>query len=339
MTDVEALHCGGFAYAELGQVWKEATLSVLWSAHRILALRGARGGVWPQRGSGVRASTLGCAGHPTHGEEMEKLNLGITGDTIPALGLGTFGIGGKFKPDGSSLIENIAIIKKAIEMGYTLIDTAESYCGGQSEVIVGEVIKDFPRDDLFIVSKISPENCKFLKVIKSAKQSVARLGTHMDMCLVHMPPKNSISETIIAMEKLIDMGLTRHIGISNFNERQTIEAAYAVKKYTIAVNQSEMSLDAQNLSVLDTCRNLGISFMAYRPLGNGDLLKNPKFSEVKKMGKKYKKTGVQTALRWVMDMDIPTLVNSTNETHLKENLGALDWNLGDDWDTLAAEFR
>lgn len=339
MTDVEALHCGGFAYAELGQVWKEATLSVLWSAHRIPALRGARGGVRLQRGSGVRVSTLGRAGHPIHGGKMETFNLGITGDKIPALGLGTFGIGGKFKPDGSSLIKNVAIIKKAIEMGYTLIDTAEGYCGGQSEVIIGEAIKDFSRDDLFIVSKISPENCKFLKVIKSAKGIVARLGTHMDMCLVHMPPKNPIPETIIAMEKLIDMGLTRHIGISNFNERQTIEAAYSVKKHTIAVNQSEMSLASQNFSVLDTCRSLGISFMSYRPLENGDLLKNPKFSEIKKTGKKYGKTGVQTALRWVMDMSIPTLVKSATEAHLKENLGALDWNLGSDWDKLESVFR
>lgn len=270
---------------------------------------------------------------------MDKFELGRTGEKIPALGLGTFGVGGKFRPDGTNDAKNIEVVEKAVGMGYTLIDTAEAYGGGHTEELVGKAIQGIPRDELFIVSKVSPENCKFLKVIRSGKGSARRLGKYVDLFLIHTPPKCPIKETVLGMEKLVDMGLVRYIGVSNFSPQQTIDAVYAAKKHPIVANQSEMNLIDQSAGVLDVCRDYGLSFMGYRPLGGGALLKDPRVSEIKKLAEKHSKTPAQVALRWVLDMNIITIVKSSSEKHLKENLGAVGWNLGDDWDGLRKAFQ
>jgi diketogulonate reductase-like aldo/keto reductase len=269
---------------------------------------------------------------------MKFRKLGKTGEKIPALGLGTFGMGGIFSPDHGGDRKAVELLRKAIGMGYTLIDTAEMYGGGHSEELVGEAIKGMDRGKLFIVSKVPPEHAHFIPLINSAKKSMERLGTTIDLYLIHMPPRCALKETIRGLEKVVDMGIARHIGVSNFGEALTLEALQLSKKHEIVVNQSELNLAEQNLKLLDLCQEVGVTFMAYRPLGQGDLFKHPKWKELKKIGKKHRKTAVQTALRWVLDTDAVTIVKSSNLKHLKENLGSLGWELGEEWEGLRDSF-
>lgn len=268
---------------------------------------------------------------------MEYIKLGQTGERIPVLGLGTYLMGGGHSPNNLRDKDWVQAIRAAAEMGYTLIDTAEEYGAGHSEELVGEAIKPLDRDELFIVSKVSPDR-RFLDIIRSAKASVKRLGTHMDLYLIHMPPHGPMKQTIHGLEKVVDMGMARHIGVSNFNEKLTLEAMQFTSKYPIVVNQSELSLTDSHLALLDACNGLGVTFMAYSPLGRGRLFKHPKFGVLEEFAKKLGKTPVQVALRWTIEAGTQTLVKSDSIPHLEENLGSLGWKLGGDWGKLTDAF-
>lgn len=256
---------------------------------------------------------------------------------MPVLGLGTYLMGGAHHQDHSRDKGWTQAIRAAAEMGYTLIDTAEEYGAGHSEELVGEAIKPLNRDELFIVSKVSPER-RFLDIIRSAKASAKRLGTYMDLYLIHMPPHGPLKQTIHGLEKVVDMGLARYIGVSNFGEKLTEEALHLARKHPIVANQSELSLTDSNLALLDACQNWGITFMAYSPLGRGRLFRHAQFGKLEELSRKRGKTPVQIALRWTIDAGALTLVKSDTVPHLRENLGALGWTLGNDWEELAEIF-
>ncbi|MBR9689324.1 MAG: aldo/keto reductase [Candidatus Altiarchaeota archaeon] len=269
---------------------------------------------------------------------MDFIKLGRTREKIPALGIGTYWGDMGEKHTVASDNEKTNSLKKAIEMGYTLIDTAESYGMGHSEKIVGRAIKEFTRDDLFIITKVSPENDGFVSLINAAKNSMKRLGTHIDLYLLHMPPKRPMAETIRALETVVDMGISRHIGVSNFNEKQIQKAFYSTKRYDLVANQSELSLIQQNTETVEFCEDFGITYMAHRPLGSGKAFKHPGFLELKRVADKLKKTPAQVALRWVLDTGAGAIIGSNDAKHQKENLGALNWTLEKDWDLLRDSF-
>lgn len=260
---------------------------------------------------------------------MERIKLGKTGEKIPALGLGTFGMGGRFSPDYSRDTCWVELIKKAVEMGYTLIDTAEIYGLGHAEELVGRAIKELERDELFIISKVRPENCRFLDTLKAGLKSCERLGTYIDLYMIHSPPPpRFLPEMVRAMETLVEMGMVRYIGVSNFNQEGTEAVMELAKKNEIVANESELSLiEKRNLSLVEWCKRRGITYIAYSPLGRGDLFHHPVYERVKEVAEKMGKTPVQVALRWVLDRGVGVLVMSSKEEHLKENLGALGWKL------------
>lgn len=265
---------------------------------------------------------------------MEFVELGGTGEKIPALGLGTYGMGGGFRQDRSRDDESVEAIRAALEMGYTLIDTAEAYGNGHSEELVGEAIEPFERDELFIVSKVSPDHSHFTQLVRAAKGSVERLGTHMDLYLMHMPPRAPLRETVLGLEKVVDMGLARYVGVSNFDAELTRRAVGLAGNRPIVANQSEHSLLEPRLPLLEACRRMGVTFMAYSPLGWGELFDHPLFPKLEASAREMGRTAVQSALRWVIESGAVALVKSENPSHLEENLGALGWELGDKWGEL-----
>lgn len=260
---------------------------------------------------------------------MEFVRLGKTGEKIPSLGLGTFGIGGKFSAERSKDEYWIKLIRNAIEMGYTLIDTAEVYGKGHCEEIIGKAIKVFDREDLFIISKVSPENASLLKVLRSGLKSYERLGTYIDLYLIHFPPPlHFLPQMIRGMEKLVEMGIVRYIGVSNFSIELTKLAVELSKKEEIVANESELSLIfRKNLPLVEWCNKEKITFIAYSPLAQGEIFTHEIFKKLKEIGKKIGKSPVQIAIRWVLDKKTAALVMSSKEDHLRENLGALGWNL------------
>lgn len=260
---------------------------------------------------------------------MEFKELSNTGVKIPVIGMGTWGIGGGLSPDYSSDEYSIKALRKGIELGMTLIDTAEMYGKGHSEEIVGEAIKIFPRENLFIVTKVLPENLRYNDLINAAYRSLKRLDTeYIDLYLIHAPnPKIPIKESMQAMEKLFNEGIVKFIGVSNFDVAQIEQARAYLSKTDIVVNQVEYSLIERRIEkdILPYCQKNKIIVMAYCPLARGIL---PKNQFLKEIGLKYGKTAAQVALNWLIGKDsVVAIPKAIKIEHLKENAESTGWRL------------
>lgn len=258
-------------------------------------------------------------------------------DKIPAIGMGTWRIGGDFSPDHSKdelWIDALRFgIKYSIEkVGLALIDTAELYGAGHSEELVGEAIKDFSRDEVFIVTKVKPENLSYDRLIKAAKSSLRRLQTDfIDLYLVHWPnPRIPISETMKAMEKLYNEGLIKHIGVSNFDKELLEEARSCLSAADIIANQVKYSLLDRGIEndLLPYCQKEKIIVMAYTPIERGRVLH---LKSVIRIAEKYGKTPAQVALNWLISKpSVVAIPKSENKNHIKENIDAMGWRLDEE---------
>ena len=253
---------------------------------------------------------------------------------IPSVGLGTWLIGGDTETDYSKDKESVETIKKAVEMGYTLIDTAEMYGNGHCEELIGKAIKGLDRKKLFIVSKVKNVNLHYDDVIDSAKNSLKRLNMgYIDLYLIHFPNDDiPLKETVKALDHLVEQKLVRYIGVSNFTLKRLKEAE-KYSKNKIVANQIEYSLLTRNKGryanntdmekkTIPYCQKNGIIVMAERPIERGILLKpHPVLDN---LAKKYNKTRSQIAINWLISKEnIIAIPKSANLVHLKDNLGAL----------------
>ena len=261
---------------------------------------------------------------------MEKKELGKTGEKIPVLGLGTWGIGGFFNPDYQRDKECVEVLAKGIELGMNFIDTAEMYAQGHSEELVGEAIKKFKREEVFIATKVSPENLYYETVIKAAKASLSRLkSSYIDLYQVHWPnPSIPIKETMRAMEYLVDKGMVRYIGVSNFSIRQVEEARSSLAKYELVSNQVKYSLLDRSIEkdLLPYCQREGLTVIAYSPLDKGNLVRFEKRGE--NLIKKYNKSFAQIALNWLISKPMVIAIPKTSKlTHLMEIYHSQGWRI------------
>lgn len=271
--------------------------------------------------------------------DLNNMEYKVIGNVkIPALGLGTWLMGGGHEADYSEDQEAIQAIKSAIDLGYDHIDTAEYYGNGHCEELVGEAIKDINRQRLFITSKVWTTNLKYRDVISAAKRSLKRLGTdYIDLYLIHSPSETiPISETMKAFDYLVDNKLIKHIGVSNFKVSQLIEAQKHTQ-HKISVNQIEYSLLTRNKGkysgninmeseTIPYCQENNIIVVAERPVERGMILKSHPL--LNRLEKKYAKTKAQIAMNWLISKkNIVTIPKSTSVNHLKENLGSMGWQM------------
>ena len=252
--------------------------------------------------------------------------------------------------DASEDTEGIAAISKALEFGYTHIDTAEMYGAGHSEELVGVAINDFDRGSLFITTKVLPQHLRYDDCIKAAEGSLRRLQTdYIDLYLIHIPnPEIPIKETMMAMGTLVRQEKIRFIGVSNFSVEQLKEAQkYAENK--IVNNQIEYNLLTRHSGmynvnieseIIPFCQENDIIITAWKPLVKGRLFRE-KNKLLEEISKDYNKTLAQIAINWLINKkNIITIPKSTSIEHLKENLGALGWKLcTEDMRRLDEEFR
>ncbi|MEM4882992.1 MAG: aldo/keto reductase [Nitrososphaerota archaeon] len=265
---------------------------------------------------------------------MEYRRLGKTGEKIAAIGLGTWGIGGGMSPDYSADKQAIEAIQYAIELGMNHIDTAEIYGGGHSEELVGEAIKKFRRDEVFIASKVWHTNLKYDDVLRACERSLKRLQTsHIDLYYIHWPnPLIPLSETMRALERLHDEGRIRYIGVSNFSASLIEEARSYLSHADIVANQVEYSLYERSIErdLIPYCYEKGITVVAYSPLGQGKLYRELSSSRpskrvrvLREVAERYSKTPIQVALNWVIWREhVITIPKSIRKEHLEENAGA-----------------
>ena len=259
---------------------------------------------------------------------------------ISLIGQGCMGIGGEFSEDASNYQEHLKALKIGIDLGMNLIDTAEVYAAGNSEKIIGEAIKG-KRDEIYLATKVSPENHKFVDLVKSAENSLKRLSTdYLDLYQIHWPnPSVPIEETLKAMIKLLDSGKVRNIGICNFSIREIKEAEKFLGKYKFLSNQVEYNLFDRHIedSLLPYGRSKNLLTIAYSPLDKGKTQDSNENNILNKLSKKYNKTPSQIALNWIINQELVVAIpKSTNPKHIVENASCLDFKITDsDYDLIS----
>lgn len=258
-----------------------------------------------------------------------------SGKEIPALGLGTWNMGEM----RSSAPQEVESIRKAIDLGMTLIDTAEMYADGRSEEVVGTAIAG-RRDEVFLVSKVYPWNASARSTIEACERSLARLGTdRLDLYLLHWRGDHPLEETVAAFEKLKKAGKIGDWGVSNF-DTDDMEELFAVPDgKNCAANQVLYNLSRRGpeFSLLPWCQWHSVPLMAYSPIEQGRILNN---HELIRIAKAYQATPAQLALAFLLEREgVIAIPKSASAARVEENRGATDLEITDeDWATLDAAF-
>ena len=255
---------------------------------------------------------------------MEFKDLGKTGEKIPTIGWGTWKYGADPK-------EEVSALKLGFERGFRFVDTAEMY---NSEAIVGEAIKD--AGDIFVATKVSPSHFDYDGVMNACDGSLKRLGIRqIDLYQLHWPNKSiPISETMRAMEKLVDDGKIRYIGVSNFSESEIEEAQSVLKHNEIVSDQVEYSVLVRQIEdgLMDYCRKNRITIIAYSPLAQGKLY-SKKYSRLYELlegiGRSHGKNATQVALNWVVSKEnVVAIPKAGSVKHVLEDCESVGWKLG-----------
>jgi 2,5-diketo-D-gluconate reductase B len=239
---------------------------------------------------------------------------------IPAFGLGTFRLKGQVVIDS---------VKNGLDVGYRAIDTAQIY-GNEAEV--GQAIAEcgVARDALFITTKIWTDNYAKAKLVPSLKESLAKLRTdHVDLTLIHWPsPGNAVpvAEFMGALAEAKAQGLTKRIGVSNFNIALMKEAIAAVGAENIATNQIELHPYLQNRKVAAFAKSQGIHITSYMTLAYGKVIADP---VIEAIAKAHGATTAQVTLAWAMQLGYAVIPSSTKRANLEGNLKAQQLKLTD----------
>ena len=276
---------------------------------------------------------------------MQFRPLGHTHESIPVVGLGTWGIGGEMGPDSSRDEAGIRALRLGLDLEMKFIDTAEMYGAGHSEEVVARALEG-RRDRVFVASKVSPRHFAYNDVLDAAKRSLKRLGLkQIDLYQLHWPSsKIPIAETMRAMEKLVSDGLTRYIGVSNFSVEQMKEAQQSLSHEKIVSNQVEFSLVDRSVEarILPYCQKEGLTLIAYSPLGQGKIPRGrgSSFKVLDEIAAKLDKSRNQVALGWVLQHDsVVAIPKAADPEHVKENAEVADWKIdSEDYQRLAKAF-
>jgi len=251
---------------------------------------------------------------------MEFKRLGSTGVNVPEIGIGTWEYRGG--PD---------LLRKAVEFGAALIDTAEYY---GNEDVVGQAIKGF-RERVFVATKTN--HWRWRDVMFSAEASLKKLGIdYIDLYQLHWPNAAvPVEETMSAMEELVDQGKVRYLGVSNFSTKEMQRAQLALRKQRLVSNQLRYSLIERTIEprILPYCQRHQITVLAYSPLGHafqrvteadsGDVLGV--------VARAAGKTRVQVALNWCTSKaGVVAIPKTESEGHLAENCASSGWRLSEE---------
>ena len=254
---------------------------------------------------------------------MEYRELGRTGEMIPEVGLGTWKYRGGPEP-----------LRRGIELGANLIDTAEMY---RTEDAVGTAIRGI-RDRVFVATKVLGSNLRYDQVLRAAEKSLKLLNCGViDLYQIHWPSHSvPIAETMRAMEELVDRGMVRHVGVSNFSVAQMQEAQAAMPNFPIVSNQVLYNLKRRGIErdLIPYCEERGITVMAYTPLADGSLAVRPRvragrnWEALESVAREAGKTPAQVALNWCLTRPRVVVIPKTNSVaRTEENCGASGWRL------------
>jgi len=241
--------------------------------------------------------------------------------SIPSFGVGTFRLTGQAAVDS---------VRNALDLGYRAIDTAQIY-GNEADVGQAVAESGVKRDQLFVTTKIWTENYAADKLVPSLRESLDKLRSdYVDLTLIHWPaPGNGVAlpEYMAALAQAKALGLTRQIGVSNFNIALTRQAVDVVGKGEIATNQIELSPYLQSRELTAFLKEQGIAVTSYMTLAYGKVLKDPVLAQI---AARHQATIAQVALAWALQLGYAVIPSSTKRENLASNLLARDLKLDAD---------
>lgn len=295
---------------------------------------------------------------------MEKIKLGKSDLKVSRIGLGTLAFGHKSKgiQDKEQIYD---CLNFALDNGINLIDTAEEYAGGLTEEHIGNVLKDRgDREDTVIVTKVSHINLHYKNVIKSANHSLKKLQTdYIDVYLVHWPfCYYPISETMKAMDQLLEEGKIRYVGLSNFHNALVQEAMDCLENGEIVVNEVEYNLLERNIEkeIIPFLKQKEMSALTYYPLMSGFLTtnydKNSTFPEndfrnqyelfrhkenfdrsqelfeaLREIAANHDVSPSEVAINWLLkDKEVIPIPGAKKRSHIESNIHATEWRMTKD---------
>jgi diketogulonate reductase-like aldo/keto reductase len=246
-----------------------------------------------------------------------------SGEAIPVLGQGTWKMG----EDARRRADEVNALKLGLDLGITLIDTAEMYASGGAEEVVAEAIAG-RRDELFLVSKVLPSNASRTGVPAACEKSLRRLATdRIDLYLLHWPGSVPLAETVEAFEALKKVGKIRHWGVSNFDTDEMGELTGLPAGGNVQTNQVlyNLSRRGSEFDLAPWSRQRDIPLMAYSPVEQGALARNAKLEAI---AARHNATPAQIALAWVMQQDgVIAIPKASRQEHVRQNVAALDIKL------------
>ncbi len=247
---------------------------------------------------------------------MRAIEMG--GHAVPVLGQGTWNVG-----DSAGVrAAEIATLRRGIELGMTLIDTAEMYGSGRSENLVGEAIKGL-RDRVYIVSKVLPSNASFEGTVRSCEASLKQLRTDsLDLYLLHWRGRYPLQETVRGFERLMEQGKIRAWGVSNFDVDDMEELFTTHGGTACAANQVLYNPEHRGIEfdLLPWCRQNGVAVMAYSPVGQGGRLLSS--AALRGIAQRHGVSAVQVALAWCLRQPLVAIPKASSIRHVEENAAA-----------------
>jgi diketogulonate reductase-like aldo/keto reductase len=244
------------------------------------------------------------------------------GTAVPALGQGTWQMGER----PAQRAEELAALRAGVELGLTLIDTAEMYADGESERLVGEAVRGL-RDHVFLVSKAYPQNASRQRLPQACEASLKRLGTdRLDLYLLHWRGSIPLAETVEAMEQLVSAGKIRRWGVSNL-DTPDLQELVAAGGGACATDQVLYNLTRRSpeYDLLPWLAGRGLPVMAYSPIEQGRLLHNARLQEV---AASLGTTPAQVALAWVLHQgQVLAIPKAGSVAHVQENRAAAELTL------------
>lgn len=245
----------------------------------------------------------------------------VSGDKIFPIGIGTWGMGGTWEKLTGNEQQSIEAIRYSISRGQNFIDSAEIYGAGYTDEIVGQAIQGLDREKLYITDKIWETSVGSGKVRPAVKKMLAKLGTdYLDMLYIHKPWDDwPWREAVDQIDSLIDEGLVRAFGVSNFDLRQLKEVV-ELSRHPILANQLEYNVSqtgAITEEMKEYCAQHDITLIAYRPLAKGLLLEN---EALRKTALSKGITPAQVALAWLLGQSLICIPMALEKKYIDENI-------------------
>jgi diketogulonate reductase-like aldo/keto reductase len=240
------------------------------------------------------------------------------GAKIPAIGLGTWELRGR---------TCARLVEQALRLGYRHVDTAQVY-ENESEVGEGLRASGVNRDEVFVTTKVWTTHFAPNDLERSTKESLAKLRlAQVDLLLLHWPnPRIPLQETLGALAHVKKLGMSKHIGVSNFTVA-LIDEAVAACAEPLVCDQVEYHPYLDQSKVLQACADNGMALVAYSPIAKGRI-KNDK--ALARIGEKYRKTAAQVCLRWLVQQNVAAIPRTSKIERLSENIDIFEFELSDD---------